>query len=165
MRVSFISSNRMHIKILGNEKWKPFKNMISNKQHLNSTKENERKKQKPQYVYFFASKLLLVRARADHNKCIEKAERTDSEWGKDICFFPRILVKIIESLMGIKLALKTLKYEMLLLFDDGVVVIVVVVATTTTAAAVTISSDFCVCYQCSCCEKRIVFVKTIGKCN
>lgn len=66
--------------------------------------------------------------------------------------------------MGIKLALKTLKYEMLLLFDDGVVVIVVV-ATNTAAADVTISSDFCVCYQCSCCEKRIVFVKTIGKCN
>lgn len=39
-----------------------------------------------------------------------------------VLYTPKIFAKIIESLMGIKLTLKTLKYEMLLLFDDGVVI-------------------------------------------
>lgn len=62
-----------------------------------------------------------------------------------VLYTPKIFAKIIESLMGIKLTLKTLKYEMLLLFDDGVVI--------------SIALRLC-CY-----EKHIVFVKTIGKCN
>lgn len=78
--------------------------------------------------------------------------------GVKISAFPRILVKIIESLEGIKLALKTLKYEMLLLFDDGVVLVAV-------AIIIIIISPFLRCYQCSRCEKRIVCVKTIGKSN
>lgn len=64
-------------------------------------------------------------------------------------FLKKIFVKIIDSLMGIKLTLKVLEHKillLLLLFDDGVIICVAL---------------SCVGFS----GMRIVFVKTIGKCN